>query len=62
MSWREPLGAAMRRRNFIAGLGGLVATWPMVVAAQKKIAQVGILDPAIPHQFEAFRAAAPDTA
>jgi len=52
----------MRWRNFIAGLGGLAATWPMVVAAQKKIAQVGMLDPAIPHRFEAFRAAAPDTA
>jgi hypothetical protein len=34
----------------------------MAVAAQKKIAQLGILNPGIAHHFEAFRAAALDTA
>src|SRR4051812_31268022 len=36
------LGADMRRREFIAGLGGSAA-WPVVVRAQAKVWRVGFI-------------------
>ena len=45
----------MRRRTFIAALGG-AAAWPLAVQAQAStLSQVGILDPGFPHHFDAFR-------
>jgi putative ABC transport system substrate-binding protein len=44
----------MRRREFVRLLAS-VATWPLAAQAQQPTKVIGLLDPGIPHLFDAFK-------
>ena len=45
----------MRRRDFLCILGGSASAWPSIVYAQQQTKVIGLLDPGIPHLFDAFK-------
>jgi ABC-type uncharacterized transport system substrate-binding protein len=56
MAWLDLWGACVRRRDFFLGiLGGSASAWPLIVYAQQPTKVIGLLDPGIPHLFDAFK-------
>ena len=52
------MNICLRRREFIAGVGGAAAAWPMEVRAQRSaVPVVGYLDPGAPETSASFVAA-----
>jgi putative ABC transport system substrate-binding protein len=45
----------VRRRDFLGIFGGAASAWPLIVHAQQPTKVIGLLDPGVPHLFDAFK-------
>jgi putative tryptophan/tyrosine transport system substrate-binding protein len=54
---REFSGGSMRRRDFIAVVGGAAVTWPLVASAQQPMPVIGFLNVAAPDGYALYVAA-----